>query len=133
MQFVKAINARDVEGIAALASADHEFIDSLGGSLRGREPVCAAWQAYFALCPDYWVRVDEIINGGNCVALFGTAGGTIVAAGGRGASNQWCVAAAWRAVIGLGLVECWQVYADNKPMYDILARLQRERDSAGAQ
>lgn len=131
MQLVKAINAHDIEGIASAASVDHEFIDSLGGVLRGRDAVCTAWRAYFAFCPDYWVEVDEIIDGGSCVALFGKAGGNIVSGDGQGASNGWRVTAAWRAVVKQGWVACWQVYADNKPVYDILARLQREQDPAG--
>lgn len=133
MQLVKAINAHDVEGIANVASVDHEFIDSLGGVLRGRDAVCAAWWAYFSFCPDYWVIVDEIIDGGSCVALFGTAGGNIVSRDGQGAPIGWRVTSAWRAVVKQGLVACWQVYADNKPVYDILARLQRDQDPAGVQ
>lgn len=121
-RFVEAINAHAPERIAALASLDHEFIDSLGGSVRGREAVRAAWQGYFAFCPDYWVRPDEII-GGNCVVVFGQAGGTITEAGQLRTANAWRIPAAWRAVVKGDLVERWQVYANNKPVHDILARL----------
>ncbi len=124
--FVNAINAHDVERIAHLASSDHEFIDSLGRSVCGRDAVCAAWQGYFAFCPDYWVKADEVIGGGDCVALFGAAGGTIVEAGHVRAANEWRIPVAWRAVIRHDLVERWHVYADLKPVYDILARQQRE-------
>jgi len=133
MRFVDAVNTHDAEKIAALASADHEFIDSLGGSVRGRDAVRAAWLGYFAFCPDYWVKADEIIGGGACVALFGQAGGTIVEDGKLHPANEWRIPAAWRALIKDGLVECWQVYADNKPVYDILARLQSAQEPAGAE
>jgi ketosteroid isomerase-like protein len=122
--FVSAINAHDVGQIANLASEDHEFIDSSGRSICGREAVCAAWRGYFAFCPDYWVKADEVIGGANCVALFGAAGGTIIEAGCRYAANEWRIPAAWRAVIRQDLMECWQVYADIKPVYDIVDRLQ---------
>jgi ketosteroid isomerase-like protein len=132
MRFVDAVNAHDAEKIAALVSSDHEFIDSLGGSVRGREAVRIAWHGYFAFCPDYWVNADEIIGGGNCVALFGHAGGTIIEDGKLLAANEWRIPAAWRAVIKDGLVECWQVYADNKSVYDILAP-QSAQQPAGAE
>jgi ketosteroid isomerase-like protein len=126
-QFVDAINAHDVERIANLASVDHEFVDGLGNSVRGREAACAAWQGYFAFCPDCWIRSDAMIGGGDCVALFGEAGGTVVENGNLLAANEWRVPAAWRAVVKSDLVERWQVFADNKPVYDILARLGQMR------
>jgi hypothetical protein len=36
--------------------------------------------------------------------------------------NKWRISAAWRAVVEAGLVKEWRVYADNKPVYDILAK-----------
>ena len=50
--------------------------------------------------------------------MFGTAGGTI-------AEHAWEKPDAWRAVIENGLVKEWRVYADNKPVYDILAKSKR--------
>ncbi len=40
--FVGRINAHDVDGLAALMTEDHRFIDSLGQVVRGREAVRAA-------------------------------------------------------------------------------------------
>lgn len=122
-RFVQAINVRDADRIAALASLDHEFIDSRGGSVCGREAVRVAWQGYFAFCSDYWVRPDEVISCGACVVVFGEAGGIIIETGQLLAANAWRIPAAWRAVVKGDLVERWQVYADNGPVYDILARL----------
>jgi hypothetical protein len=82
----------------------------------------AGWRAYYAFCPDYWVSHEEIFANGNVVAVFGAAGGTIAAAGKLPAENQWRTPAAWMAVIDKGLVKEWRVYADNKPVYDILAK-----------
>jgi ketosteroid isomerase-like protein len=36
-QFVAAINAHDVERLAALMTSDHRFIDSLGAVIQGRD------------------------------------------------------------------------------------------------
>lgn len=75
----------------------------------------AGWRSYYALCPDYWVGEDEIFQNGVKVAIFGEAGGTIVA-------RRWSTPAAWLAVVENGLIKEWRVYADNKPVYDILAK-----------
>jgi hypothetical protein len=82
----------------------------------------AGWRGYFAFCPDYWVSHDEIFATGSRVAVFGAAGGTIAVDGKLPAENQWRASAAWLAVVINGRVQQWRVYADNKPVYDILAR-----------
>ena len=122
LAFMERINQRDPDKLAELMTEDHVFIDSLGQSVCGREKMRAAWRGYFGLCPDYRVAHEEILQGANMVAVFGTAGGTIAAAGTLPAENQWRTPAAWLAIVENGLVKEWRVYADNKPVYDILAR-----------
>jgi ketosteroid isomerase-like protein len=117
--FMDRINQRDPGKIADLMTEDHAFVDSLGHAVRGRETMRQGWRAYYAMCPDYRVSHEEIFANGNVVAVFGAAGGTI------GAENRWETPAAWRAVIEGGLVKEWRVYADNKPVYDILAKSAR--------
>jgi ketosteroid isomerase-like protein len=116
------INQRDVDKLVELMAEDLVFIDSLGQSIHGREKMRAGWRAYYAFCPDYWVSHEEIFQQGNVVAVFGSAGGTIAANGKLPPENKWQVPAAWRAVVEGSLVKEWQVYADNKPVYDILAK-----------
>jgi ketosteroid isomerase-like protein len=122
LQFMERINERDVNKLAELMTEDHVFVDSLGNSVRGREKMRAGWQGYFAFCPDYWVSHEEILANGNTVAVFGSAGGTIAANGKLPPENKWRTSAAWLAVVEKGLVKEWRVYADNKPVYDIMAR-----------
>jgi len=121
-RFLDLINQRDVAELCQLMTEDHVFIDSLGQSVRGRETMRAGWRSYYAFCPDYWVSHEEIFDSGNTVAVFGSAGGTIAAHGELPPENKWRVPAAWRAVVDKGLVKEWQVYADNKPVYDIMAK-----------
>jgi ketosteroid isomerase-like protein len=122
LEFMNRINQRDADRLAELMTEDHVFIDSLGQAVRGRETMRTGWRGYFALCPDYWISHDQILQDGNVAAIFGAAGGTIAAAGQLPAENRWRTPAAWRAVVEGGLVKEWRVYADNKPVYDILAR-----------
>ena len=122
LDFMDRINQRDADKLAEAMTEDHVFVDSLGQSVRGREKMRAAWRGYFALCPDYRVAREEILQNANAVAVFGTAGGTIAAGGALPTENRWRTPAAWLAVVEDGLVKEWRVYADNKPVYDILAR-----------
>ncbi len=123
--FLDCINQRNPDKVAELMTDDHVFIDSLGRSVRGREKMRAGWQGYFAFCPDYWVSHQEIIQNGNLVAVFGSAGGTIAAHGKLPPENKWQTPAAWLAVVEKGLVKEWRVYADNKPVYEIMAKQTR--------
>jgi ketosteroid isomerase-like protein len=114
--FMEAINAHDVAAIATLISADHLFVDSLGHALAGKDAVSAAWRGYFGLCPDYWIDVDQVFHERDCIGIFGAAGGTI-------GGSSWRTPAAWLARASDGCVTAWRVFADNKPVYDILARM----------
>jgi ketosteroid isomerase-like protein len=122
LEFLDRINKRDANKLAELMTEDHVFIDSLGNSVHGREKMRAGWQGYFSFCPDYWVSHEEILANGNIVAVFGAAGGTISTSGQLAPENKWRTPAAWMAIVENGLVKQWQVYADNKPVYEIMAK-----------
>jgi ketosteroid isomerase-like protein len=121
LQFLERIHQRDVDRLA-LMTEDHVFTDSLGHAVREREKMRAGWQGYYAFCPDYRVSREEIFENENRVAVIGEAGATIAANGKLPLENKWKTPAAWLAVVGNGLVREWRVYADNKPVYEILAR-----------
>jgi ketosteroid isomerase-like protein len=125
--FLDCINQHDVDKLAEYMTEDHVFIDSLGQAVVGRETMRSGWRAYFAFCPDYGVSHEEIFPSGKLVAVFGAAGGTIAVEGRLSPENKWRAPAAWLAIVEGGLVKQWRVYADNKRVYDILAR----SDSAG--
>jgi len=63
-----------------------------------------------------------MFENGNTVAVFGTAGGTIVTNGKLQPENKWRTSSAWLAAVENSLVKKWQVYADNKPVYEIMAK-----------
>jgi ketosteroid isomerase-like protein len=114
-QWIAAINRHDITAIAPLMTPDHLFVDSLGNRGRGAKSMEAGWRGYFAMCPDYWIRVDKILSEQNTVLATGEAGGTID-------STPWKTPAAWQAVLRDGAISEWHVYADNKPVYKILQR-----------
>lgn len=114
-RWLAAINRRDVPALSSLTAADFLFVDSLGNRLNGGAKMKRAWQVYFAMCPDYWVRADCAIGDADLFLLAGESGGTID-------GIMWKIPAAWKAVVGNGLVREWRVFADNKPVYEILAK-----------
>jgi len=118
-QFLLAINQHDTKALKALMTSDHVFIDSVGNQARSPATIEAGWRGYFAMCPDYWVHTDDVMAQGGVVLAVGEAGGTI-----DGVS--WKTPAAWKAVIRDGKVAEWRVFADNKPVYEILAKRQQQ-------
>jgi ketosteroid isomerase-like protein len=114
-QFVEAINRHDAKALVALMTVDHLFVDSLGNVVRGASTMEAGWAGYFSMCPDYWIRTDEVMEEAGVVLAAGEAGGTID-------GEPWRTPAAWKAVIRDDKVAEWRVFADNKPVYEILAR-----------
>jgi|ERR1043166_4848136 ketosteroid isomerase-like protein len=116
-QWLDAINRHDVGMLARLMAPDFMFVDALGGRVNGAPAMERGWRGYFAMCPDYWVRVDGTMWEDDTALMHGEAGGTID-------GSTWRVPAAWKAVVDTRHVREFRVYADNKPVYEILARRQ---------
>ncbi len=121
LRFVNEINRHDVPALLALVSDDHTFVDALGQEVRGREHLREAWSGYFALFPDYRITIEDHMQAGIVVGLFGSASGTRLVQGTLAPGGRWKTPAAWKAVVREGRVERWQVYADNEPVRRILA------------
>jgi ketosteroid isomerase-like protein len=115
-EFVAQINAHDPSGIIALCTADHVFTDSLGSTLSGRERLKEAWVGYFSLFPDYRIEIESAIAQDTLVLACGFASASHAAA-----QKRWRIPAAWRARVVDGHIAEWQVYADNKPVYELLS------------
>jgi uncharacterized protein (TIGR02246 family) len=114
LEFLNRINQHDVDQLAELMTEDHVFVDSLGNRVSGREKMRGGWRGYYSMCPDYWISHEQIFRNGELVAVFGSAGGTI-------SGKEWRTPAAWLATVEKAQIKEWRVYADNKPVYDILA------------
>ena len=114
-KFVAAINEHDIEALAARMTVDHFFVDSLGNRVQGAPMMKEGWRGYFAMCPDYWIRIDTLLEGEEMVLAAGEAGGTID-------GIAWKTPSAWQAKVCEVQIAEWRVFADNKPVYEILAR-----------
>lgn len=141
MDFIKRINAGDVNVLCELMTENHIFQDALGKRIMGRETMRQGWTNYLKMVSDYQVHADEFFQTGERVAIFGTASGRYVgphgpgAKAGNGAPAQtsvagadaivgpngfWEVPAAWRAVVQNGKIAEWRVYADNQPLRKLM-------------
>jgi len=115
-EFVRCINANDAKGIVSLCTADHMFVDSLGSQLSGQEQLEQAWAGYFSLFPDYRIDLETVASQNEVVLACGFASATHAPS-----KKSWRIPAAWRAVVRDGQIAEWQVYADNKPVYELLS------------
>jgi ketosteroid isomerase-like protein len=115
-KFVARINAHDPSGIIALCTTDHVFIDSLGSKLSGHEQLEDGWSGYFSLFPDYQIEVEVMVSRDTLVLACGFASATHAPS-----RITWRIPAAWRAIVTNGRIAEWQVYADNKPVYELLS------------
>ena len=119
--FANAINSHDVDAICTFMTDDHKFTDSHGNETVGKDKMRAGWIGYFQLFPDYQIEITEIFENGDIVTAFGFASGTFM---GSNISNEnhWRLPASWRVIVKNGKIQFWQVYADTKIPFDIIAR-----------
>jgi 8-oxo-dGTP diphosphatase len=101
--FNDRIGAHDLDGLAALMTDDHAFVDTEGATIEGRSACVEAWRGFFDAFPDYrnvFVRVSR--HGAEVVA----AGHSLCA------EPALAGQALWQARIRAGRVARWQVYDD---------------------
>jgi uncharacterized protein (TIGR02246 family) len=120
LKFIGRINAGDVDGMSALMTEDHLFVDGLGNRFQGRDAMRAGWKSYLAWFPDYRISYEEVFQNRDIVAVLGAASGTYAVAGKMPRENHWEIPAAWKAVVRDGKIAEWRVYCDNQPARKIL-------------
>jgi len=122
LAFIQAINRHEIATLTNLMTPDHEFIDSLGAAVSGREAMRQAWIAYFYMIPDYGIEVAEVFSRGTSVVVTGKAAGTVAVRGKLPEGNAWEIPMAALAEVRGELIARWQVFADNDPVRQILNR-----------
>jgi len=120
--FADAINHQSPDKLCELMAEEHVFIDSLGTRVEGRAAMRQGWEGYFRMVPDYTITIHDTFVKGPIVVMLGTAQGTYSLNGVLTPENRWSTPAAWRALILGSCVVEWQVYADNEPIRQIMAK-----------
>ncbi|HEY6163188.1 MAG TPA: nuclear transport factor 2 family protein [Bacteroidia bacterium] len=120
LEFIRHINAGNVEEIIKMMSADHIFTDGLGNSM-DHEQMKNGWPAYLELFPDYRIEIDSLAVNGDTVLLAGRAGASYKGSGKE--EDSWNIPAAWKAIVTGKYIKHWQVYCDSSAPFAILAKM----------
>jgi predicted SnoaL-like aldol condensation-catalyzing enzyme len=73
IRFIDCINAHDVDGLAALITEDHTFIDREGNVQRSRATMVRNWTEFIGTFPGYRNTITRIEDAGRQVAVLGHA------------------------------------------------------------
>jgi hypothetical protein len=129
LDFVDRINSGDVDAVLEAMTPDHEFIDTAGSSIRGRDALRDAWAAYFRLFPDYHIEIERVVERDDEIVLVGTSTGTLSPTGrvelagpdGDPPSDEELQGPAiWSGRIRAGLISEWTVFEDTVEVRDSL-------------
>ena len=98
--FNERINARDLDGLTALMTDDHTFVDDAGAAINGRQACADAWAEFFAAFPDYRNVFETMTADGETVRVTGHS---------VCATPELAGPAGWTATVRDGKVSRWQV------------------------
>jgi ketosteroid isomerase-like protein len=102
-RFNDAINARNLEGLVALMTADHRFIDTASRCFEGKARCREIWHQFFAAFPDYHNHFESVTEAGDTVVVVGYSTSADPRLAGR---------ALWAATVEDQCVAEWRVYED---------------------
>ena len=103
LKFVEVINAGDPKALIKLQTEDFILIDMGGEVTRGRD----GWPGNFSSFPNYKIHVQQVLTGGNGVAIIGKTTGSHVPP-----EVEEKETVLWTAEIRDGLVAEWRIYSD---------------------
>lgn len=101
--FNDCINRGDLDGLAALMTEDHAFIDSEGAAVPGKAACTEAWRGFFQAFPDYRNTFTELRTDSDRVTVIGYS---------SCATPELDGPALWRALVRDGKVAEWRVFHD---------------------
>lgn len=103
--FNQMINSRDLEGLAAMMTEDHTFIDSSGEVHAGKDLMVAGWREFFENYPDYRnhfayfeTREDRVYILGHSTCSYHPLDGPAI----------------WTARVAKDRIAEWRVYLDTE-------------------
>ena len=109
-RFVDCINRRDLDGLAALMTADHRLEVFDEAPLVGRAANVDAWRGYFENFPRYRIHPHEVTDRAGSVAILGHTVGSHL---GLPDDEERELTLIWIAHTDRGAVARWQLIEDN--------------------
>ncbi len=128
LEFVDAVNHQHIDKMIGMMTPDHLFTDSLGNQIPGRRAMRDAWLAYFNMVSDYKILIKETFVKDRVVLAVGSAQGEYSTPCHGSDETNFEISGVWRAVVERDRIREWRVFADNKPLRDLI--LSHEEDSA---
>ena len=105
LMFNECINARDLDGLVALMTDDHAFVDRDNGRYEGKDRMSSGWRDFFDQFPAYRNTFVRVQSAEDLVAALGYAEWT------AGGERDHVV---WTATIRDDLVAEWRVLDDTE-------------------
>jgi ketosteroid isomerase-like protein len=123
-RYVACLNARDLDGVAALLHPECRFIDSHGDWIEGREAIIAATRHFFAIEHRFRLTLETIVEHDGEILLRGKADAE---------REEFRQDALWKARIEDGAILCWQSFGPQSAprLARILRSADEEEDAAG--
>ena len=100
-RYLACLNARDIDGVAALLHPDCRLIDSYGEWIEGADRIIAATKRLLTLEPAFRIRVDALVEHEGEIFLRGKT---------FAESAEFLADAFWRARVEDSLIKCWQSF-----------------------
>jgi len=110
LKFVECINRADLDGLIALMTHDHVFIDLVGEEHAGRETMKDAWGEYFSTCPEYMIHLSAVYSQPGRVLLVGRTTGSHLKQPRAVEFNSGTLI--WVAEIEAGRLSLWRLLHD---------------------
>ncbi len=108
IRFNARINARDLEGLARMMSADHTFVDTAGTAIIGKAACVEAWRKFFEAFAGYQNVFEAVSARENEVTIVGHS----LCPGHPELDGP----ALWTAMVAADKVSEWRVYEDTPEM-----------------
>ncbi|WP_128429983.1 YybH family protein [Streptomyces cyaneus] len=102
-RFNAAINDQDLTDLASLMSDDHTFVDTDGGTVRGKQACLDAWRGFFTAFGDYRNVFTELTVHDDVATVSGYS---------VCSRPELAGPALWTARVTGALVGEWRVYED---------------------
>ena len=106
LKFNEHINNRDLDGLAALMTDDHAFVDTANHPIRGKVRCLEAWRGFFTSFPDYRNEFDRLVVEDNKVSVVGRS---------HCSDGRLNGPALWLARTSACKLAEWRVYEDTAP------------------
>lgn len=110
-EYIRRINAADVEGLLELMTEDSVFFVDGEPPVSGTDALREAWKGYCAAYPTYTIYVDEIYEQHDRVILLGHTSGSHIPA----SIEQKPSCVLWEARIRDGRIAAWIIYDATVP------------------